>query len=436
MRFALLCDDPAVEPIVKRLTEGAGNHRLAYIAGKPPFSVAATGTAASVKFVDHWEDLLTARDLDAVIIGGSSALILDGAKQLSTASIPLFFVPRSSQGSTFIYELSLIRDDNRVPLVPMQWYRYDAAAIEMKAEIDSGKLGQIQFLQVIRTRSGASASTPISLADVDAELLLDVDLLRWMMGDYDQVTCLRTGATTDGVLMQNVVLAGRTLPEANWSIAPAAGADQWLLTVRGDRGTATLRREAGSYRFASESDGRQVEGDPTDSVQHAIDAFVEVIGKPLKKDATSAAIDRGWADLVKCFETVDATHRSIRRKRTIELHFEPMSERAIFKTQMTAIGCGMLVATLLLLLVYLGVASFVEPTINPRTITSSDSDQGTAEVGAVGLSKPQTALPFAHRILQVLRLLVFAPLVVFLVAQVLLPLTRPSSNERDHSGHS
>lgn len=436
MRFALLCDDSHVEPIVKLLSDRLGDHQLAYVAGKTTFSVAVTGAAANVKFVDHWEDLLTARDLDAVIVGGSSALILDGAKQLATAGIPLLFVPRSDQGSTFIYELSLIRDDNRVPLVPLQWHRFDAAAIQMKAEIDSGKLGSIQFLQVNRTLSRPSASTPIPLANVDAELLPDVDLLRWLVGDYDQVTCLRTGATTNGVLMQNVVLAGRMLPEANWSISPAAGTDQWLLTVRGDQGTATLRREGALQRFTCESEGRQSEGNLTESVQRSIDVFAAVIGSPKSNSETSIAIDRGWGELVKCFETVDATHRSIRRKRTIELHFEPMSERAIFKTQMTAIGCGMLVATLLLMLVYLGVASFVEPTINPRTITSSDADPGVEQVDAGGFAKPKPPMPFAHRILQVLRVLVFAPLVVFLVAQILLPLTRPSSNERDHNESS
>ena len=111
---------------------------------------------------------------------------------------------------------------------------------------------------------------------------------------------------------------------------------------------------------------------------------------------TSAAVSQDWGELVKCFETVDATHRSVRRKRTIELHFEPMSERAIFKTQMTAIGCGLLVGTLLMMLCFLGIASVV---------------------------------PLPEPVLIGLRVLVFAPLVLFLLAQVLLPLTRPSSNE-------
>ena len=114
------------------------------------------------------------------------------------------------------------------------------------------------------------------------------------------------------------------------------------------------------------------------------------------KSDSHQSVDVEWGELIKCYETLDASHRSVRRKRTIELHFEPMSERAIFKTQMTAIGCGLLIATFLLTLCYLGVAAVV---------------------------------PLQPSVLIVLRALVFAPLVIFLLAQILLPLTRPSSNE-------
>ena len=103
-----------------------------------------------------------------------------------------------------------------------------------------------------------------------------------------------------------------------------------------------------------------------------------------------------WQELVRGFETVDATGRSVARRRTIELHFEPMSERAIFKTQMTAIGCSVLIATLMLVMVYLAIAS---------------------------------TLPLPPTILILLRTLVFAPLGIFLLLQLLYPLTRPSEGQ-------
>ena len=185
-----------------------------------------------------------AKEIDAVLVGGSDALTLEGRKAIghrwNSDSVSL---PRRRKVSTSVYELSLIRDDNHVSLFPLLWHRFDAAVIELKQMLNEGRLGRVQFLQLNRTLSHhrygmrPSMSTPISQAVVDDELLNDADLLRWLIGDYDQVTGLRTAATSEGVLMQSVVLAGRALPEANWSINPVDGPNQWRLIVRAEGGT-------------------------------------------------------------------------------------------------------------------------------------------------------------------------------------------------------
>ena len=100
-----------------------------------------------------------------------------------------------------------------------------------------------------------------------------------------------------------------------------------------------------------------------------------------------------WTDMTRAFEIVDAARRSIRRRRTIDLHFETTSERGQFKTQMTAIGCGLLVATILAVLVLLMLGAIFE------------------------INKPA---------LRVARIAVFAPLFVYLILQGLLFLSRPS----------
>ena len=142
-----------------------------------------------------------------------------------------------------------------------------------------------------------------------------------------------------------------------------------------------------------EPNGMNVTGDRGAAVRTLLDEFAD---SSRANSAQRGSPPVEWSELVKAFETVDATHRSVKRRRTIELHFEPMSERAIFKTQMTAIGCGVLMGTLLLMLVYLAVAS---------------------------------TIPLPGVALEVLRGLVFAPVGVFLLLQLLYPLARPSSHE-------
>ena len=400
MRFALFCDDLLAKPIVDALGSGFDGHQLSHAVRVTPQSDNLLHGQSNVSFLEHWEDLLVARDVDAVIVGGSDQQILEGTKQLAAAGIPIVFIPRAAQGSTFAYELSLIRDDNNVLLLPLFWHRFDAAVMRLKQAIQAGELGKVQFLQLQRMIGQASAGIPISQAQVDDELLHDIDLPRWMIGDYDQVTGLRTAASNDGVLIQSVVLAGRSLPESNWSINSVEGASDWKLIVRGEQGVATLRRDGTSRRWICEIARERVEGNETVTARAALTAFATSMADTARasKDNQSVPETRDvWGELVKCYETVDATHRSVRRRRTIELHFEPMSERAIFKTQMTAIGCSLLVITFFLTLIYLGIASLV---------------------------------PLPPTVLVILRTLVFAPLGLFLAAQILLPLTRPSSAER------
>ena len=241
----------------------------------------------------------------------------------------------------------------------------------------------------------------IAQTDIDTGLLDDVDLARWLVGDYNQITALRTGASGAGALMQSVVLSGRSLPEFNWSMHSVTGPAEWKLIVKGEHQVARLERVGSSHQWLCEIDNQLTEGNEQTTARNAIAAFVASATQAQNSTGDVLPGEESWGDLVKCFETIDATHRSVTRRRTIELHFEPMSERAIFKTQMTAVGCGLLIATFLLTLCYLGIASLV---------------------------------PLPSPVLVGLRMVVFAPLVLFLIAQILLPLTRPSSAERPSKG--
>lgn len=381
MRLALLCDDASVGPWLDALTNDE-SHELVIAAAINDAAAELLRGRSGIRLTPHWEDLVGANRFDAVIVGGSDAQVLEAIKQLATSGQSLLFLPSAAQGSTFIYELSLIRDDNRVAICPAVWHRCDPALRQLRESIRDASLGQVQLVQVQRELVQAGPSSSIAQQQVDEAMLLDFDLLRWLIGDFDQVTALRTGATETGVITQSVKLAGRGLPEATWDVR-AGKQPQWRATIHTDRGVTVLERDVATAEWGViDPDGVRRDGNRREAVLDFL-RNVETAGDPPIE----------WGELVKAFETIDATHRSVRRRRTIELHFEPMSERAIFKTQMTAIGCSVLIATFLLVLLYLGIASTVP--------------------------LPRTAL-------LVLRTLIFAPLGLFLVLQLLYPLTRPS----------
>ena len=398
MRLALLCDDANVVLWLDAIADDP-THELSLAATLNPGMAELLRGRSGIRLTNHWEELLGSREIDAILVGGSDPQILDAIRQFAAASQPLLFLPQADQGSTYIYELSLVRDDNHVLICPAFWHHCDQALIRLREQIRSGSLGPPRLLQFDRIFQDSGTSGLVSLARLDRAQLHDFDLLRWLVGDYDQVTALRTGATPDGVITQSVKLAGRQIPESTWS-GIAGAADSCRITIHAENGRAQLEYGPGLNEWVLvEADGQRAVG----SKQTAVRQFLDQLAKSLPAAGSNprSNLPAEWPELVKAFETVDATHRSVTRRRTIELHFEPMSERAIFKTQMTAIGCGVLVGTFLLSLAYLAIAS---------------------------------TIPLPHMILLILRSLVFAPLVIFLLLQILYPLARPSTNESTERG--
>ena len=399
MRLALLCDDPAVVPWLDAMAGGSA-HEVVVAATVSPRGSDLLRGRAGIRLTSQWEDLLIARDIDAVLVGGSEPSLLEAVKQLATAGQSILFLPQAAQGSTFLYELSLIRDDNRVRLCPALLHRRDQALVRLRDVLRDGSLGKVQLIQFEREVSGPSTTGPLPQTVVDAALLPDLNLLRWLSGDYDQITALRTGAANEAVLMQTVTLAGRGLPEATWHIQSTNGAEVSRLTVHSERGRTVVECDPASNEWVlTESNGTKVVGNRVAAARELLDEFAASL--------TGNASLIEWPELVKVFETLDATQRSVKRRRTIELHFEPMSERATFKTQMAAMGCGVLMVTLLLALVYLAIASLVPPSPLP------------------GL--PPDGWESVRGVLHIGRVFVFAPPAIFLVLQLLYPLTRPTS---------
>ena len=326
MNFSLLGDDAAAVPLIQaalaaghRIVRSALAERL--IATHPDF---ATIPKCS------WEDLLIDRDVAAVLVAGDSDDVQTAAKQLAASGKPLLIVPRLAFGAACAYELSLIRDDSHVQLMPAFEHRFDPELVALSQRLASGEQGAIRRLQVERVLAASTSS--LTEAEIDAASLADIDLLQWLGGRYDQVTAQRSGQSEQGCSQATLTLAGAGLPDATWT-ARRGSTDVWRLTVESELGPMTLERTT----------------NPT-APAPLIAAFVAADGPNAPE----------WSDAVRVFDVLDAAKRSLRRRRTIDLHFETLSERQQFKTQMTAIGCGMLLLTLFLMLALLGLGAMLE----------------------------------------------------------------------------
>ena len=479
MKFALLGEHSDARCVRLAIARHRDHSLSVAVAGTQAADVLAL--APGVRLVESWEDLLATYTCDAVLFAGSDESVLAGAKQLAADGRPLFLVPQAAQGSAFIYELTLIHDDNRVPLIPVVVWRTHPLVEQLQAAILSGELGRVVLLRIERGLTTDRSPSVLSRDAINAALLDDVLLLRAIAGSFSRITAVYSGAGTEGVSMATVTLGGEGLPEATWIARVAARS--WSLMVSGTEGEAVLlldrEQQSGQLEIRpSNAPHRKSEDDGATVGTRALDAMLAA------RDQAPAL----WTDLTRAFETVEATAASLRRRRTIDLHFETTSERAIFKSHMAASGCGLLLLTLFSLIAFLLLGAFLDSisrtqrtaVADGRIIQTTEFTDATAELNESGLAHmaeltrqmarapgpifvmpasaelntervrtvvskfaesghPEAAAlvdvaesqnPFAQLLLQVLRIAWIAPLAIFLVMQLLLFVSRPPSQDQ------
>ena len=461
MNFALLGDDPAALPLIGAVQQTG--HKLVRAALAETLR-SRSAVIASLP-LSQWEDILIDAAVEAVIVAGDSDEVQSAAKQLASSGKPLLIIPQAEFGAACGYELSLIRDDSHVVLMPAFVHRADLDFLSLSQRMASGQLGTARRIQVeVEFPQPRGASTLLGEREIEAAAVADIDVLRWLGGNYDQVTSLRSGQTEQGCSQATLTLAGAGLPDATW-VARRGDRPSWRLTVETDQGSQSVDRSTSPLL-------------PT----WLIESFVAACRH-------EQAAQPDWPEAVRVFDVLDAARRSLRRRRTIDLHFETLSERSQFKTQMTAMGCGLLLLTLFLMLSLLGLGSMLgsrdravkESSAVGMLLTASDFESRTAVLTAeaqaridrlarrlkeepksvylepsdhpsspeldqrrraeiVARLQAQGIIAADHRtllaparssgwdtLMRVLRLAWLAPLVVFLVLQILLFVAKPAS---------
>jgi hypothetical protein len=487
MNFASLGDDRALLPTLRAIAAD-GRHRLTCVALSGALEPELLQIAPGVRILESWPGILTAADVDVVLVSGTDEAALEGARQIAAAGKSLVIFPRGAQGSTWMYELSLIRDAGTAPLVCPFVDRLRPELQLLRTAVESGALGRILYLRLDREiapdASPGEGPPLLSRPQLEDALLHDADLLRSLAGDYSRVLAIHAGSVGERVAAATVTLSGERLPEASWTARGSAQGSAWTLMIASETGEITVTPAGEPVRFQVRADrvalpaiaqAEEQDFDEGRAVLHLVEGV------------QNAAAETGWNDLVRAFEVVDAARASVRRRRAIDLHFETTSERNIFKSQMTAAGCLVLLLTLFGVLFLL----LAMPLLDVRSRIQLEADRagsivrlqefqpGTANLNAEGTAHLKALAPQmegAHfpvlveqssgagavdldrrrrdaviaelkldgekdaaertqtgpvvgewypQLLRVVRVLAFAPLAIFLLLQAMLFLTRP-----------
>ncbi|MDB5385885.1 MAG: hypothetical protein JWM11_1531 [Planctomycetaceae bacterium] len=398
MDFALLTTGHETLPLIQAIA-GDSRHRLVAFVADDAVAADVSKLAPSARRFEVPAELLGLPGIQAVVVDSSDSEALEVAKQLAANSVAVLLIPRAEQGIEFIYQFGLIRDEQpgQFRLYPVRPLRLHPLVSRLRGILHSGELGHIHQLQWQREEPVAGKpDEPCLLTknQIDQALLHDTDLLKVWAGEFDQITSIQTGDSDQGILQAAVSLGGQKALPSHWTCRGTSGVSTWQLTVVGHAGQVTLKgdRDPSRITWQSTLGGRAA---PPEIV--VFDWGTAVLQEFITGSAAGVAVTELWAnDLCRSFDLLEGAHRSLRRKRTVDLYFDTPSERGNFKSTMTAVGCSLLMLTLLTILMGLGAGAVAKDLNLPPIV------------------------------MQVVRILVFAPLFLFLLLQVGVFLAKPS----------
>jgi predicted dehydrogenase len=286
------------------------------------------------------DEALAVAGIAAAIVGGGPELRAEGLRRAAALGWPVICLHPPGPNADPYYQVALSRRETGAVIVPDLPARLHPGVAAVRAALDQGALGAARVLGLER---------PIRPSDgdlVEGVFPRLVDLIRAVLGEIAAVTASGDPSgdrPTEGLL---VVLRGVRGPrgEIRLGVGPP---EPSRLTLAGERGTLTLEFEPDAYAPARliRREPPQPETiieldawDPRAATLHVLeDALAGRAAHPDLLDGTRA------------MELTTAVARSLHRGRTIDLHYEEISETSNFKAVMTSTGCLLLLLSLLAL---------------------------------------------------------------------------------------
>lgn len=362
MRFSLTGNQADAALLVESIGRSE-DHSLGACHIRGDLEVRLQSLPAGSRRVSSAEEALVDSGVDTVIVAESNAEeSVQLARQASQADCHVVVVPPDDVSTAYSYELHLLLDESQrgVAVLSGSWYLPDDRPVN--SDVADCQVGL-----------PAVADDP----DPAATLLHAVDACAALGFANSQVTVLGADDAAVTRSSQQIVLSGAS---ADGTTAPGV----------------TLNRSslATSFKLQGHTAGQTIHqtlivpGHTSELTVECSRALCQRLAQRLPDDSACQARMEQYS---RTLQVAEAVAKSIRRRRTVDVYGDELSERSVFKTQMTAMGCGVLTWMMFGMIGYLLIGQ---------------------------LFHPPTA------VMQVMRALWIAPVVVFLMAQFLLPLAR------------
>lgn len=360
------------------------------------WSGASEKNAGSVSELTSWTDLLGHSSVNVVAVAaGAFPERATALRQLIDYGMPLVLeVPDFDP--IFDCELAMIQAERKAvlaPYFPAALHPWVAQLRDWIADPSRSPVGAIDQVSIERIGMPEGRRTAVDAFAGDAIIL------RRLLGQFRQLQAME-GAGEGRGEMASVHVRSAMGPMARWSLISADAASTGRLVARGTEGSLRIDMQqrlsdwtAGVewYRSVDAERSRTVDWAKVDGWSGHLASWEQV-----QSALAGRTIDFTWEDAYRSAELADLMELSGRRGKTLDIHNQQVTERETFKGIMSAVGCLLLLATPVLLV--------------------------------LGMVLQSVFAPFAaHPIWRLWPVMILLPLLIFLLAQAL-QLVFPSRN--------
>ena len=317
MNLLILGDGPEERAWAATIARGA-EHTLS--AAYPGF--AGLDDVARPRDLD---DALVVAGIDAVVVGGAPGFRAEALRRVAAEGLLAVCLHPPGPDSEAYYQVALSRAETGAVLVPDLSLRLHPGVERLRQAMAGQELGAFRGLRyeaIVDPASGDLARFHFARA---------VDVVRSLLGEIEAVTATGDppGDQPDEMLVVQLRASDARRAEVRLSSGPVAPPQ---LVLTGANGSLTL----------------ELPDNLTDTDLECWDPHGAIL------DVLAAAragrdVHPDLADGTRAMEVAEGVVRSLRRGRTVELHYEEISEAGTFKSVMTSLGCLILLAVLVVL---------------------------------------------------------------------------------------
>jgi myo-inositol 2-dehydrogenase/D-chiro-inositol 1-dehydrogenase len=277
--------------------------------------------------------------VEAVVVGGPPEFRAEALRRVAAAGLPAICLHPPGPDSEAYYQVALSREETGAVIVPDLPARLHPGVQRLRQAIEEEAIGTLRGL-----RHESPAEPGLGPSDlVRHDFPRRVDLVRALAGEIEAVTA--TGAPGEELVVHLRGPQSRRAEVRIW-----AGPNEPVrLIASGAEGSLTFEYDpefhhpARLIHRAASGTETTTEYDPWDPRE----AILAVLDDALaRREAHPDLLDG-----TRAMELAEAVVRSLKRGRTVDLHYEEISEAGTFKSVMTSVGCVVFLSALFMMMV-------------------------------------------------------------------------------------